>query len=343
MNIVRWGMIGAGNVTEIKSGPAFQRVQHSSLVAVMRRTPGLAADYAQRHGIARHYDRARELIRDPEVDAVYIATPPGSHAELALMACEAGKPAYVEKPMGRHYPECQRMLEAFSARGVPLFVAYYRRSLPRFLAVKAILAAQRLGRISRVQYRYAKAPWKDDRGQLPWRLRAEHAGGGLFLDVGCHALDLIDYLFGPILEVEGTAANLSGVYDVEDQVAMSFQLAGAAAGAATWNFTADRPEDVLEITGADGSMRMSVFGNEPVALDILGEPTQLIDRPNPVHIQEPLIRSIVAQLRGEGVCSSTGESAARTSRVIDTVLDGYYGGRADSFWERPESWPGRAS
>lgn len=233
------------------------------------------------------------------------------------------------------------MIETFSARGVPLFVAYYRRSLPRFLAVKAILAAQTLGRITRVQYRYAKGPWQGDRRQLPWRLRAEHSGGGLFLDVGCHALDLIDYLFGPILQVEGTAANLSGAYDVEDQVAMSFQLAGGATGAATWNFTADRPEDLLEITGTDGSMRMSVFGNHPIVLDVFGEQTELIDRPNPVHIQEPLIQSIVDELRGEGLCPSTGESAARTSRVIDTVLDEYYGGRAHAFWERPESWPGR--
>jgi len=341
MKIVRWGMIGAGNVTEIKSGPALQRVQHSSLVAVMRRTPGLAADYAQRHGIARHFERARDLIRDPEVDAVYIATPPGSHAELALMACEAGKPAYVEKPMGRHYPECRLMIDAFSARAIPLFVAYYRRSLPRFMAVKAILAAKRLGSVTRVQYRYAKRPWQGDQRQLPWRLRAEHSGGGLFLDLGCHALDLIDYLFGPILQVEGTAANLSGAYDVEDQVTMSFRLVGAATGAATWNFTADRTEDVLEITGTDGSMRMSVFGNEPIVVDVFGAPTELIDRPNPVHIQEPLIRSIVDELRGEGLCPSTGESAARTSRVTDTVLDEYYGGRADAFWKRPESWPGR--
>ena len=98
---VRWGIIGCGNVTEVKSGPAFQNAEGSALVAVMRRHGELAADYARRHGVSRFYDDADRLVSDPEVDAVYVATPPGSHLEHALRACRAGKPAYVEKPMAR--------------------------------------------------------------------------------------------------------------------------------------------------------------------------------------------------------------------------------------------------
>jgi 1,5-anhydro-D-fructose reductase (1,5-anhydro-D-mannitol-forming) len=108
--LIRWGMIGCGDVTEVKSGPGFQKAAGSALMAVMRRNGGLAADYARRHGVPRCYDRADALLADDEVDAVYIATPPDTHADYALLAAAASKPAYVEKPMARHTPECDRMI-----------------------------------------------------------------------------------------------------------------------------------------------------------------------------------------------------------------------------------------
>src|SRR3982751_1225430 len=124
MRTIRWGIIGCGDVTEIKSGPGFQKAEGSALVAVMRRDGGKGRDYARRHGVARAYDRAEDLIADPEVDAVYVATPPSSHAELALAVAAAGKPCLVEKPMARTHAECVRMIEAFSSRRVPIWVAY---------------------------------------------------------------------------------------------------------------------------------------------------------------------------------------------------------------------------
>ena len=136
MRTIRWGIIGCGDVTEVKSGPGFQKAQHSSLVAVMRRTGELARDYARRHGVPRWYDNAEALIDDPDVDAVYIATPPAYHKEYALLSAQAGKPVYVEKPMALNFEECQMMIEVCRAAGVPLFVAYYRRALSRFLKVR---------------------------------------------------------------------------------------------------------------------------------------------------------------------------------------------------------------
>ncbi|HEY7374191.1 MAG TPA: Gfo/Idh/MocA family oxidoreductase, partial [Polyangia bacterium] len=192
---IRWGMIGCGDVAEVKSGPGFQKAEGSALVAVMRRRGDLAADYARRHGVPRWYDDAAALIADPEVDAVYIATPPGAHERLALAVCAAGKPAYVEKPMARNLAECARMVDAFAAAGLPLFVAYYRRALPRFLRARDLIASGALGRLTGVRYRQS-GPYHHDvearvreGAALPWRLEAEHAGGGLFLDVGCHTLD----------------------------------------------------------------------------------------------------------------------------------------------------------
>jgi predicted dehydrogenase len=328
---IRWGIVGCGDVAEVKSGPGFQKAEGSRLVAVMRRDGGKAADFARRHGVPRWTDDAARLIDDPEVDAVYVATPPGSHEELALQVLRAGKPCYVEKPMARNAAECRRMIDAFAAAGVPLFVAYYRRALPRFLAARDALP--RLGTIERVTYRFAgPSPQADP---APWRLDAEQAGGGLFLDLGCHALDLLDFLLGPLEDVRGEARNLSGRHAVEDTVELRWR-----GGEASWSFTSEAREDRVVIRGEAGELAFSVFGNEPIELRVGGE-VITFDRPNPRHIQQPLIQTIVDELRGQGRCPSTGESASRTQAVMDRVLAGYYGTRADGFWRDPPSWPGR--
>src|SRR5436190_19903847 len=137
--MIRWGLIGCGDVAEQKSGPGFQKADDSALVAVMRRDAAKAADYAARHGVPRWYSDARELLADPEVDAVSIATPPSSHMELSLLACAAGKPTLVEKPMALDHAECRQMMEAFRAAEVPLFVAYYRRAQPKFQRMKELI------------------------------------------------------------------------------------------------------------------------------------------------------------------------------------------------------------
>jgi 1,5-anhydro-D-fructose reductase (1,5-anhydro-D-mannitol-forming) len=334
---VRWGIIGCGDVTEVKSGPAFQEVENSRLVVVMRRNGERAKDYAARHGVPFWSDRAEEVIDHPDVDAVYIATPPGSHLEYALQVCAAGKPAYVEKPMARSAAECLQMVEAFEKVDLPLFVAYYRRALPRFLMAKELIESGSIGAVSGVCYRcWASSHKKLDPERLPWRWVAEEAGGGQFLDLGCHTLDILDFLLGPLEEAKGDAANVASPCDVEDSVALQFRLQSGGLGTATWNFASDRHIDLIEIAGTEGNVSLSTFGNEPVCLT-RGADTETFDLPNPKHIQGPLIRTIVQHLNGQGHCPSTGVTATRTAQVMDAALDHYYGGRDDAFWAR--SWP----
>lgn len=338
---VRWGIIGCGNVCEVKSGPGLYKAQGSELVAVMRRDAAKAADYAQRHNVPRWYDDADRLIRDPDVDAVYIATTVGTHCEYALRVCRAGKPAYVEKPMARNHTECRRMIEAFERAGLALFVAYYRRGLPRFLKARELIRTGRLGLVTGVNYRYSSpSHLKTDSLNLPWRLVAADSGGGLFMDLGSHTLDVLDFLVGPLTDVSGSAANLAGPYDVEDSVTMRFRTSSGGLGVAAWNFASAVKEDIIEIAGTLGRIVMTTFGNEPVRLET-SSGAELFDLPNPPHIQQPLIQTIVDQLQGKGTCESTGVSAARTAKVMDTVLESYYGTRADGFWEDPQRWPGR--
>lgn len=336
-DVVRWGIIGCGDVTEVKSGPGFQKAERSRLVAVMRRNSEKAADYARRHGVPRWYDDAAALIADPEVDAVYVATPPDTHAHYAVQVAQAGKPVYVEKPMARHTPECDRMIAAAAAARVPLFVAYYRRSMPRFRLVERLLGEGSVGTITGLTYRFT-APFHASPAQ--WRVDAATAGAGHFLDLGSHVLDLIDFLTGPVTEVRGNAANLASAYAVEDAVAMSFRTGTGAPATAAWNFAGNPAEDELALTGTRGRLSFSVFGFEPVRL-ATPEGIQSLDAERPAHVQQPMIQAVVDDLLGLRANPSTGVSARRTSVVMDRVLEAYYGDRSAAFWEHPERWPGR--
>lgn len=333
---VRWGIVGCGDVTEVKSGPGFRLAKRSRLVAVMRRNGVLAADYARRHGVPKWYDTVDKLIADPEVDALYIATPPGAHLECALQVAAAGKPAYVEKPMARNSKECDTMVEAFARRGLPLYVAYYRRCLPRFAQVRELLRQGLIGRVTGVVYEYATPAHRQEAG---WRTEVASAGAGLFLDLGSHALDLIDFFLGPLDSVEGSAANLVTPQEVEDTVTATFR-AGGVLGCGQWNFASATRVDRLCLRGTEGRIEVSVFENEPIRLEN-AEGLREIVCAHPPHVHQPLIQSVTDDLLGLDLCPSTGESARRTSRVMDRVLTGYYGGRDDAFWTRPMTWPGR--
>ncbi len=339
MDAIRWGILGCGDVTEIKSGPGFQKAAGSSLVAVMRRDAGRAEDYARRHGVPRWYSDAGALIADPEVDAVYIATPPGDHCELALGVAAAGKPCYVEKPMARNHAECIRMIEVFRAAKLPLFVAYYRRAMPRFVKARALLNDGAIGRITSVSVRCLEPRHQGADAALPWRLQPGSSGGGLFLDLGSHALDFLDHVLGPLREARGRAANLGGLAAVEDVVELSFSTGNGALGQGIWNFASDHTEDRLEFVGTGGRLTFSCFGTDPVCLERSGK-TELFAEPMPAHVQQPLIQSIVDELLGRGTCPSTGESGARTQAVMDAALEAYYGGRQRAFWAEPAGWPG---
>ncbi len=322
--MIRWGIIGCGSVTERKSGPGLQRAAGSALVMVMRRDGAKAADYAARHGVPRWTTDADALIHDPEVDAVYIATPPACHAEYALRVAAAGKPVYVEKPMACTVEDGARMIAACAATGVPLFVAYYRRGLPRFLQVKAWLDAGAIGPVRAVIARMVRPARHDDAAVGNWRVQPEIAGGGYLFDVGSHMLDLLDFLLGPIAAVHGTATNQAGLYPAEDSVAGHFTFASGAQGVGLWCYAAHPadPPDFVEIIGAAGRITYSTFSETPIRLENADGVTAL-DIPNPPHIQQPLIQTIVDELHGHGNCPSRGESALRTNEVLAALTADY--------------------
>ncbi len=325
MNQIRWGFVGCGDVTEVKSGPAFQKVAGSEVVAVMRRDGEKAQDYAHRHSVPKWYTEADHLIYDEEVNAVYVATPPDSHAEYAIQAIRAGKPVYVEKPMARNYQECQQMNQASQAAGVPLFVAYYRRCLPGFLKVKELVDRGAVGQVRFVAISLAFPPKPEDLqpDNLPWRVIPEIAGGGHFFDLASHQLDYLDYLFGPIVFAQGRAANQAGLYPAEDIVCADFAFASGVLGSGLWCFTAAEQgsSDRIEIVGTGGKINFASFDSDAPVLLENEAGLQKFQFTTPRHVQQPLIQTVVDELQGRGRCPSTGLSAARTAQVMDQIID----------------------
>lgn len=313
----------------MKSGPAFYKLPHSSLVAVMRRDAEKAADYAKRHNVSQWYSDASELIQDEKVNAVYIATPPSTHAQYAIEAMRAGKPVYVEKPMAKSYQECLEMLKVSEETGMPLFVAYYRRTLPAFLKVKELTDGGIIGTVLTVNIRlYKKALEKDlSPEKHSWHTNPEIAGAGYFFDLASHEFDYLDFVFGPVTEVSGIAKNLAGYYNAEDTVAASFTFESGVTGTGSWCFVVDEAneEDVIEITGTKGKISFSCFKHGDVEL-ITSEGTINFSFENPQHISQNLVQQVNDELRGVDKCVSTGKSAARTSWVLDEIVKKYYNG-----------------
>lgn len=322
MKKLRWGFIGCGDVVEHKSGPAFAMVEGSEVVAVMSRSESRAQRYAQRHGVPHWYTDAQELIDSPEVNAVYVATPPSSHATYAIMAMKAGKPVYVEKPLAASYEDCARVNRVSEQTGVPCFVAYYRRYLPYFQRVFDIVESGVVGRVVSVQVRFATPPRPADSApQLPWRLQPDIAGGGYFYDLAPHQLDLLQEMFGVILDANGICANRGSLYSAEDSVSACFRFENGLPGSGSWCFTAHESarEDCIEVIGDQGRLTFAVFDYTPIKLHT-SQGTQTIAVDNPDYVQYPIVSQVIKHLQGTAICSCTSVSATPVNWTLDRIL-----------------------
>ncbi len=324
MKQINWGFIGCGEVTEKKSGPAFNEVEGSQVVAVMSRSENKARSYAERHHIRKWYTDAQELIDDPDVNAIYIATPPSSHATFAIMAMRAGKPVYIEKPLAASYNDCIRINRISEQTGVPCFVAYYRRYLPYFQKVKEIIENGTIGKVINIQIRFSVPPrdldYKNEK-ELPWRLQPDIAGGGYFYDLAPHQIDLLQNIFGVITRAHGYPANRAHLYKAEDTVSACFFFENGVTGSGSWCFVGHESakEDRIEVIGDKGSLSFSVFTYEPIVL-ITSEGKQSITVPNPSYVQLPMIKHVIEHLQGIGHCDCTSISATPVNWVLDRVL-----------------------
>lgn len=318
--IFKWGIIGCGSVTEIKSGPAYQKVEGFQLHAVMRRDIEKAKGYAFRHGVPKFYGDADELINNPEVDAVYIATPPDSHGYYALKVAAAGKICCIEKPMAPTYEECVGINNAFEERKIPLFVAYYRRSLPRFQQIKTWLAQHKIGEIRHIDWHLSKPANDIDLSKTyNWRTDVKIAYGGYFDDLASHGIDLFIHLLGLIEEANGIAVNQQGLYTSMDSVTGNWIHKSGVTGSGSWNFGTEKREDNVQIYGENGKISFSVFDEEPIALEH-GTNKESLFIENPENIQLFHVQNIKHHLSKNKEHPSTGKTALHTTWVLDRIL-----------------------
>jgi predicted dehydrogenase len=318
MDKLSWGIIGCGDVTEVKSGPAFNLVADSELVAVMRRDGKKAEDYANRHGVKKWYSDAGDLINDPEVNAIYIATPPAFHEAYALQAFIAGKAVYVEKPMALNSVEAERMHEAAERSSCKLSVAHYRRAQPRFIKILELIKENVIGNTLSVdlQFQQTYQPGTEN----TWRTNPTVSGGGLFHDLAPHQLDLMIFFFGKPLNIKGTSLNRANLYDADDFVSAELFFPGNIQFTGVWDFNArlEDETDICEIKGTTGTIRFAVFGN--LCELVIDGQTKQLEFDSLKHVQEPMIEQVAKYFLGVADNPCSGDDGVEVMRVIDQIV-----------------------
>ncbi len=315
MKTIGFGIIGCGEVTEKKSGPAFQKIEGSRLAAVMRRDPVKLEDYARRHGVEKYSTNYLDLLTDPEIDAVYIATPPHMHYFYTLEAARHGKHVYVEKPMATTVQECREMMDACKANGVKLFVAYYRRGQEKFRKIKETVESGEIGKVRSFQYTYA-CPVPAFNKERSWLLSKKEAGGGLLYDIGSHMVDTLQFVLGDISMAAGISANISKAYDVFDVTSGFLRFTNGVQGALQLSFHALESRDEAVIYGSEGSLRFSIMDMEPIVLLKDGREERIAFEPL-MHVQMPYIQHVVRVLQGVDADDTTGISGLRTQEILE--------------------------
>ena len=335
--IIHWGFMGCGKVVHKKSGDSFRNVPHSTIKAVMRRDIDAAKASAEHFGAAYYCDSAEALLA-MDIDAVYIATPPGLHYEQAMQCLKAGKAVYLEKPFARNHTEAKRITEAFKEAGVPLYVGHYRRALPRFLKIREMLNEGCIGKPLSIEFELNRV-FSLKEANESWLYNPVLSGGGKFYDIAPHTVDIINFLFGDITKVNGYAKNLGTGCPLENEVEMRFVTEKNVAGRAKFHCTAQEKSDRIHVLGMNGSMEFSIHGKTDVIVrNIQGEVIEQMELPDPKTVEQPMVQSVVEDLLGMSECESKAEDVLVTYEIIDKVLDEYYGGRADDFWNHPERY-----
>lgn len=325
MATIQWGIIGCGDVTEVKSGPAFNKVPDSGLVAVMRRDAAKAEDYAKRHNVPKWYSNAYDLINDPDINAIYVATSPLSHEEYTIAALAAGKPVYVEKPMALNAAEAKKMSDAAIKNKVKLSVAHYRRAQPLYVKLKELLETKTIGEIKFVNLQYSSPPLTIEELKEPkikWRVNPAVAGGGLFHDLAPHQLDIMLYFFGKITKANGISSNQAHLYRADDIVTGTMIFENGTIFNGLWCFTVPEEEtkDVCEITGTEGKISFSVFGKPEIAITKKGK-TAVLYFEKLKHVQEPMIEKVVQYFLGKGENPCTAGEGVEVMRIMEVLTD----------------------
>lgn len=319
--IINWGIIGIGDVAEVKSGPGFYKAPHSTLLAVMRRNGDKARDFAERHQVPLWYDNAEALLANPGIDAIYIATPPAQHKDYAIAALAAGKDVYIEKPVTLNAQECLDIIAARDRSNNKVCVAHYRRFLPCFLKVAELLQSGAIGKplLAKLDMLQPAASNLIAKTEENWRVNPALSGGGLFHDLSPHQLDLMLHWFGSVTSASGFATNQTKLHAVDDCVLGWARFSSGVEFQGRWHFSAPESarRDECEIIGSEGRLTINFFGEQVIKL-FQKDGVQEFRLANPPHIQQPMIEMVNAYFRGDSENPCSLEEALSVMELIDT-------------------------
>ena len=330
MKKINWGIIGCGNVVQTKSGPSFKRVPNSNIHAISRRNLKEAKESAEGLQANKYYDNYEDLVLDKEVDAIYIATPPGLHKEQAIFCARNKKPVYLEKPFARNEMECLEIINEFKKENVPLYIAHYRRAHPRFLKIKELIDKNVIGEIYTFECNLNRV-FEDDEIH-GWMFKTILSGGGKFFDIAPHMIDILIFLFGKVSEVKSYCRNINKIHSLEEIVVSILKMENDILGTLNFNLTTDVKSDKVFLRGKDGEIEFSIHGSTPILIKKNGIIKEQIPIEEPLYIQEPMIKCVVEDLISSNPNVCSGEDALETYRVIDIILDEFYKGREREFW-----------
>lgn len=323
MEKVIWGFIGCGDVAEVKSGPAFYKINKSEVKTVFSRRLEKASTFAERHDIPQYTNDIHSLFKDNDINAIYIATPPGSHLEYAKAALLAGKHVYIEKPLATNYKDALEIERISIEQNLKAFAAYYRRSLPYFLKVRELIENFE-DKVSQINIVLSQPPKESDyTEEKSWRLNIAEAGGGYLFDLASHQFDYLYDLFGEVKVDFARVKNLKKLYDVEDYVTCNFSIGNTGIqGLGIWDFANNTAitTEYCDIITSKEMIRFSFFEPNPIELYKNGIKVEEFLISHPEHVQQSLIQEVINDMLGKKACSSTVSSGKYANKVLDEIM-----------------------
>lgn len=318
MSVVKWGLIGAGDIARKRIAPALSDLANCELVSVSRSRAELAEGFAREFGIGRWFADWREQIADAEIDAVYIATPVFRHAEQTIAAAEAGKNVLCEKPMALTVAEGDEMIAACRANNVKLGIAYYRRFYPAVERVKEIIASDEIGSVTIAQINCFEAFNPSPDHPRRWFVEKDKSGGGPMMDFGCHRLEMFANLFGKVSRIESLVSNDALGREVEDTAAALMQFESGTCAAVTVTHAAAESQDTLYIFGTLGSIHVPALNSGEMTIRIGGDVRQE-SHPPASNFHEPLIRQFAESVLNDSDPVVSGEDGREVQAMLDAI------------------------
>jgi predicted dehydrogenase len=316
--VLRWGLIGCGDIARKRVAPALRDLDNCRLVAVNRAQHDIAEQFAREFGAGRWFKDWRDLLKDEEIDAVYIATPPHLHAEQTIAAAKAGKHVICEKPMALDAQACRRMIAACRGGGVRLSIAYYRHFYPAVDRVKQILDSGAIGKVVLAQIRAFENFRPEAEDPRYWMVRKRQGGGGPLIDFGCHRIEVLLNILGAVSGARGSQGRLVTDWDVEDTSVSIFEFKNESRGMLAVSRAVQEPQDSLDIYGSAGSIHIPVLNSGSMML-ITAEGECREDHPPHRNLHLPYIRAVTQAFLENREPPVPGETGLRVAEIIEEI------------------------